>query len=557
MLIVEPSPEGEDTFVTKFDPAGQIVYSTYLGGRFNDQGEGIAVDLAGRALVTGDTISDDFPTTTNAFQPAIVSAPEGFVAQLSADGSVLQYSTYLGGNGSDSPRAIIVDSQGNVIAVGTTGSDDFPSLGTTIKTCQFGPNSPGDAFVAKIDPSSGSLIFSTYVGGSDDDRALGVIVDAYDNIWVTGRTESSNFQTTMDALQTTRNGSVAAFVTSLASDGSSLLYSTYLGGTGGDVAIGLAHSPGNVFVGGLTGSTDFPLENPFQGGNAGSSDGFISRIEYNEPPISDSGGPYDVDEGGSVQLMAFGSDPEGNPPIFDWDLDDDGVFETPDESVPFSVVNMDGPSSVPVVVRVTDDIGLTAISETTVEVLNVTPCATFGNISGTRVLGATPVSAVLAFSNTTDPSADDVAAGFLFSYDCDGDMTFEVAGSASDSFDYVYASAGTFTAGGRIEDQDGGFNDYTTLVEILTPRGGIERLIEKVNTLITEGRVSFFFGRALLIPLNVALFQFDQGNVGATVGLLRFFRFVAQIGTLFGGLSPDDASQLIDCANQVIAALGG
>ena len=541
-----------NAFVTKLDPLGQFVYSTYLGGSRSDQVEGIAVDAAGRATVVGDTISNDYPTTANAFQP---TPANGFVTQLSADGSSLEYSTYLGGTGDERLLAVAVDAQGNIVVAGLTRSNDFPTI--PAGSCPVATLGPSDAFATKIDPSSGSLIFSTCFGGSDSETAWGVIVDAYDNVWVAGVTQSSDFPVTLDALQLMLNGSSSAFVTSLSPDGSNLGFSTYLGGTLGGWATALAHSPGNVFVGGVTASTDFPLANPFQGQTAGDFEGFIAKIEYNEPPSSDSGGPYDVDEGGSVQLTAFGSDPEGNLPVFDWDLDDDGTFETPGETVSFSAADIDGPNTVPVAVRVTDDIGLTSISTTTVEVHNVPPTATFENISGTQVLGAAPASATLAFSNANDPSTDDVAAGFLYSYDCDGDLTFEVTGVASESFDCVYTAAGAFTAGGRIEDKDGGFTDYTAVVEILTPRDGILRLIEKVNTLIDEGRVSRFFGQAMLITLNTALIRFDGGNIGGTVGSLRFFRFLAQISTIFGGLSGQDLSPLLECVDQVIAALGG
>jgi hypothetical protein len=548
---------GEDAFVTKLDTAGQFVYSTFLGGRFDEEGLGITVDAAGRALVTGEVISDDFPTTADAFQPAIVSAPEAFITRLSPDGSAVEYSTYLGGRGSDGSNAIVLDSVGNIIAVGATASDDFPSIGVPISDCQFGPFAPEVAFVTKIDALTGLPIFSTCLGGTGDDRALAAAIGAYDNIWITGRTDSTDFPITPDALQTTRPGSVSAYVTSLASDGSGLVFSTYLGGSGGDVGIGLAHFPGSVFIGGLTGSTDFPLANPFQGQNAGSADGFVARIEYNEPPSSDAGGPYGVDEGGAVQLTAFGSDPEGSPVAFDWDLDDDGTFETPGESVPFSAANLDGPSSIPISVRVTDDIGLVSISTTTLEVHNVSPTATFTNTSDTQILGATPATAVLAFTNMSDPSAADVASGFLFSYDCDGDMVFDVLQSTSDSLECVYPSAGSFNAVGRIEDKDGGFTDYTVEVEILTPQSAIEGLIDKVDALVEEGKLASSAAQDLLVHLQVALQQLDKDKVEATLRQIRLFISSVERDVRQGRLSPEDGSILIDCANQIIETLGG
>ena len=184
----------------------------------------------------------------------------------------------------------------------------------------------------------------------------------------------------------------------------------------------------------------------------------------NEPPTVDAGGPYSVDEGGSVLLTATGSDPEGEPLEFKWDLDGDEIFETPGESVTFSAADLDGPSSVEVSVQVTDVSGLTATSSATVEILNVAPTAEFANTSG-RVNVGRP--ARLVFSNATDPSAEDLLAGLLYSYDCTNDGVFELADSPEPAFDCVYSRPGTFTARGRVSDKDGGSSDYRVAVGVV------------------------------------------------------------------------------------------
>jgi hypothetical protein len=278
------------------------------------------------------------------------------------------------------------------------------------------------------------------------------------------------------------------------------------------------------------------------------------ELVVNQPPSVAAGGPYNVDEGGSVAVTASGSDPEGGALTYAWDLDNNGSFETMGQSVTFSAADFNGPSSRTIAVQVTDNAGLTATAQATVNVLNVAPTATFTNVSGTLIQGQ---SATLVFSNQSDPSAADTEAGFRYSYDCTADGTVEIAASLSASAVCSYPDAGTWTARGLITDQDGGSTPYTVAVTVLTPREGIEGLIEKVETLVAAGSLNQGQGNALIAKLEAAIQQLDHGNVQTAINQLR--AFVSQMNTFIsaGTVPPAQGQPLIDYANQIIAALGG
>ena len=254
-----------------------LVYSTYLGGNGYDIAQGIAVDSAGNAYVTGWTGSGNFPTK-NPFQGANAGRYDAFVTKLSPTGSALVYSTYLGGgagNGNDIAQGIAVDSAGNAYVTGWTGSGNFPTKNP------FQGHGAGsyDAFVTKLSPTGNALVYSTYLGGGGRDIAYGIVVDSAGNAYVTGQTYSTNFPT-KNPFQGVFGGYVDAFVTKLSPDGSALVYSTYLGGSGLDTGYGIAlDSAGNAYVTGWTGSSNFPTKNPFQGAFAGSYyDAFVTKL---------------------------------------------------------------------------------------------------------------------------------------------------------------------------------------------------------------------------------------------------------------------------------------
>jgi hypothetical protein len=250
-----------DAFVVQLDATGSnLVYSSYLGGNGADFGLGIAVDSSGNAYVTGSTLSTNFPVVA-ALQSFNNGSSDAFVTKVNFNGEQLVYSTFLGGTQADAGQSIQVDSSGNAYVAGYTFSPNFP-LVTPLQSVLGGG---ADAFVAKLNAAGSALTFSTYLGGSGDDRAYGVAIDGSQNVYVTGATVSGNFPTTTGAYQTSLRGSSNAFVSKLNTAGSSLLYSTYLGGSGVDQGNAIAvTSAGVAYVTGFTESTDFPTHNPIQ-----------------------------------------------------------------------------------------------------------------------------------------------------------------------------------------------------------------------------------------------------------------------------------------------------
>jgi hypothetical protein len=255
------------------DPSISYAYSTYLGGTGDDAGYGIAFDSAGNAYVTGQTASVDFPGATNTNK--LVGTADVFVTQITASGA-LGYSTYLGGSGSnDSGNGIAVNSAGDAFVTGGTTSSAFPTTAGAYQTTLKGP---GNAFITKLSPT-GAISYSTYLGGTGTDTALGIALDSSGNAYAVGKTTSANFPT-HTALQLTVAG---GFVTKLNSTGGALLFSTYLGGGVGDFASAVAlDSSANVYVTGSTSSGSFPnaptgIIQPQNGG--GTADAFVASIK--------------------------------------------------------------------------------------------------------------------------------------------------------------------------------------------------------------------------------------------------------------------------------------
>ncbi len=325
---------GNDAFVTKLNPSGNaLVYSTYLGGNAGDGGRGIAVDAAGNAYVTGDTISTDFPTASP-FQAAFGgSMSDAFVTKLNAAGSALVYSTYLGGGGGccgDGGNAIAVDASGNAYVTGDTSSTDFPTASpfqAAFGGAPFGGG--GDAFVTKLNASGNALVYSTYLGGSGDDGGNGIAVDASGNAYVTGDTTSTDFPTA-SPFQAAFGGGRDAFVTKLHPAGNALIYSTYLGGSGNVFEAGrgiAADASRNAYVTGETFSTNFPTASPFQPANSGNFDAFVTKLHpagnalvystYLGGSNPDRGRGIAVDAAGNAYVIGntffFGDFPTVNP----------------------------------------------------------------------------------------------------------------------------------------------------------------------------------------------------------------------------------------------------
>ena len=250
-----------DAFVAQIGATGStLFYSSYLGGNGFDSGQGIAADASGNAYVVGQTQSANFPTVSP-MQLANGGASDVFVAKVNTTGTALTYSTYLGGAAVDVGQSIQVDSSGDAYIPGYTFSGNFPTVNPYQKALAGASN----AFVAELNPAGSALTFSTYVGGSANDSAFGVALDGSANVYITGSTQSSDFPTTSEASQTSIRGASNAFITKLNPSGSSLVYSTYLGGSGVDQGNAIwVSSAGVAYVTGFTQSSDFPTQNPIQ-----------------------------------------------------------------------------------------------------------------------------------------------------------------------------------------------------------------------------------------------------------------------------------------------------
>ena len=296
-----------DAFLIKLNADGSaLLYATYIGGANDDRGLSVAIDGAGNAYVTGETDSTDFPTL-NPLQATIASSFDVFAIKVNLNGplAALDYSTYLGGNGIDRGLGIAVDSAGNAYLTGETSSTDFP----TANAWQGALNGTAvDAFVTKINVSGSALVYSTYLGGSLDDHAEAIAVDAGNNATVAGQTESSNFPT-VNPFQSALGGTSDAFVAQFNASGSALGYSTYLGGSGVERGMGLAlDAAGSAYVTGDTTSTNFPTATPFQGANAGDVDAFITKLSVGGNALEYSSylGGSNIDRGIGVAVDSAG-----------------------------------------------------------------------------------------------------------------------------------------------------------------------------------------------------------------------------------------------------------
>ena len=290
------NPGAPDVFVTKLSPAGNaFVYSTYLGGSDDDRGYGIAVDAFGNAYVCGRTLSTDFPVTAGVLQGSNSGGSDAFVTKLSPAGNSLVYSTYLGGGTTEFAFAIAIDGLGSAYVTGQTDSTDFPFEGSP--PFQMSLAGGIDAFVSKLTPAGDALVYSTFLGGTGNDIGNGIAVDGSVNAYVVGQTDSATDFPTQGPYQAANAGGADAFVTKLAPSGSTLVYSTYLGGSGDDFAYAVAQNGGNAYVTGITTSTDFPPQGALQGSNAGGSDAFVTKLSVAGNTLSYStylGGPVTI-----------------------------------------------------------------------------------------------------------------------------------------------------------------------------------------------------------------------------------------------------------------------
>jgi hypothetical protein len=252
----------------------QLIYSTYVGGSGSDKATAVAVDASGAAYVAGYTTSASFPTQ-NPVQGTYGGGTDAFVAKLNPSGSSLMYATYLGGSNQDEADGIAVDAAGNAYVVGTTYSSDYP----TANAFQSSLADSLDAFVTKLSPTGTTLVYSTYLGGTDGfqgapgTQGFAIAVDATGSAYITGHTESPSFPL-QNPFQSA--ASLGAFVTKFSPSGSSLVYSTYFGGSGTSGSGIAVDNSGDAYITGRAGT--IPTQNPIQGSPPGSESAFVSEF---------------------------------------------------------------------------------------------------------------------------------------------------------------------------------------------------------------------------------------------------------------------------------------
>jgi len=259
-----------DAFITKVSGTGSLLWSSYLGGTASEGANRVAVQ-SGNAYIIGSTTSSDFPTT-GGFDTSLGGLKDAFVAKVTGGGS-LAWSSYLGGSGLDDGYGIAVDGLGDVFVTGETASSDFPAAGG-FQTIYGGGTA--DGFVARIN-SAGSLLWSSYLGGSGYDYGDSIAVDGSGDAYVTGETGSTNFPTS-GGFDTSLGGTQDAFVAKVSAAGA-LVWSSYLGGSAGDVGWGIAvDGSGDLLVTGYTTSTNFPVSGGFDTTHGGYADVFITKV---------------------------------------------------------------------------------------------------------------------------------------------------------------------------------------------------------------------------------------------------------------------------------------
>ncbi len=247
----------DDVFVLKLNANGSsLIFATFIGGSEGDEPGAMTQDNSGNLYLVGSTESSDFPTTSGAYDQTHNGEEDAFVVKLNSSGSALLYATYVGGSENDYGTGVAVDNNGRAVACGYTESSNFPTTNGAYDTDHNGEE---DAFVLRLNPAGSNLVYSTFLGGDDDDEAHDVMLRGNGMAIVCGYTKSTDFPTTNGAYDQSHNGSKDWFVTALNSNGSQLSFSTFVGGSSSDEAYAIAPGPSNsIIVAGSTESSNFP-----------------------------------------------------------------------------------------------------------------------------------------------------------------------------------------------------------------------------------------------------------------------------------------------------------
>ena len=273
-----------DIFISKFAANGSILYSSYLGTIGDDRVNDFELDSTGNLIISGGTGSADFPVTLDAAQSVFNGGSDGFLMRISANCSTILYSTFLGGSSYEGIDKIALDHQDNIIATGFTGSQDFPITEDAYQD-SISSTYHRDFFIAKYN-SSGHLVYATYFGGSHMDDCFGVAVDSVGDIILTGRTWSSDFPIVNAWQENYSMIEVDGFIAKLTSDGHELVFSSYFGGAAWDTVLHAdIDDSNNILVSGIAGPDGIPLIDAFQTELGGSGDIIIMKISPTGEPL--------------------------------------------------------------------------------------------------------------------------------------------------------------------------------------------------------------------------------------------------------------------------------
>jgi hypothetical protein len=321
---------GGDAFLTKINPSGTaIVYSTYLGGGSYDTGHKLVLDSEDSVFLCGMTKSRNFPTK-NAIRPSFGGGNrDGYVAKINPAGSTLVYSTYLGGSDQDEIVRSALDNSNRIYVSGYTHSTDFP----VFNPLQEHLRGNSDGFLTVIQNDGTGYLFSTYLGGSGNDRIYGIVLDDHDEVYITGQTDSFDFPV-RSSFQANNAGANDAFIARLNLSDRKFIFSTYIGGSRDDWGrvVALDHADA-VYVVGYTESSNFPTRKPIQAGNAGSSDIFITKLIADDPPTVKITSPEDnAAVSGAVDIQVEAEDDVG---IENVNFTIDGQLKHTDHDAPY------------------------------------------------------------------------------------------------------------------------------------------------------------------------------------------------------------------------------
>ncbi|MFX1255058.1 MAG: SBBP repeat-containing protein [Promethearchaeota archaeon] len=272
------SPGKYDVFVTKLNAAGSLVFSTFIGGNDFEWGYDIALDNTGDIYITGHTYSNNFPVTPNAYDTTHDAQSDIYVTKLNATGNGLIFSTLIGGGSWEFTREIEVDANGNSYLIGETRSEDFPTKNAYNSTHEGQGNY--DIFVTKLNATGSGLVFSTFLGGVENDRGESIVLDNAGNTYIYGYSESANFPT-KNAYNATHSGASDIIVAKLNATGNGLEFSTFLGGSNRDEGFGsniALDNNDNIYITGYTNSPDFPTYNAYNDTHGGDFDVFLTKL---------------------------------------------------------------------------------------------------------------------------------------------------------------------------------------------------------------------------------------------------------------------------------------